>query len=56
MKTLIKNVLDNLDHDNIEDPQFRWEYLKYERRKFSVHFSKDIVRIRKLKERTRKIN
>ena len=24
MKTLIKNVLDNLDQDNIVDPQLRW--------------------------------
>ena len=51
MKTLIKNVVDNLDQDNIEDPQFRWEYLKYEIRKFSIHFSKDIVRNKKT-ERT----
>ena len=42
MKTLIKNVLNNFDQDNIVDPQFRWEYLKYEIRKFSIHFSKDI--------------
>ena len=39
---LIKNVLDNLDQDNIVDPQFRWEYLKHEI-KFSIHFSKDIA-------------
>ena len=51
MKTLIKNVLDNLDQDNMEDPQFRWEYLKYEIRKFFIHFSKDIVRNKKT-ERT----
>ena len=44
MKTLIKNVLDNLNQDNIEDPQFPWEYFKYEMRKFSIHFSKDIAR------------
>ena len=43
MKTLIKNALDNLYQDNIEDPQFRWEYLKYDIRKFSIHFSKDIL-------------
>ena len=30
IKTLIKNVLDNLDRDSIVDSQFRWEYLKYE--------------------------
>ena len=43
MKALIKNVLDNLDQGNIEDPQFHWEYLKYEIRKFSIYFSKDIA-------------
>ena len=51
MKTLIKNVLNNLDQDNIVDPQFRWEYLKYEIRKFSIHFSKGIARNKKI-ERT----
>ena len=30
-------------YTNIEDPQFRWEYLKYDIRKFSIHFSKDIL-------------
>ena len=49
MKTLIKNVVDNLDQDNIEDPQLRWEYLKYETRKFSIHFSKILRKIKKLK-------
>ena len=29
IKTFIKNVLDNFDQDNIVDPQFRLEYLKY---------------------------
>ena len=51
MKTLIKHVLYNLDQDNIVDPQFRWEYLKYEIRKFSIHFSKGIARNKKI-ERT----
>ena len=44
MKTLIKNVLYNLDHDNVEDPQFRWEYLEYEIGNFSIHFSKGFAR------------
>ena len=48
MKTLIKNVLNNFDQDNIVDPQFRWEYLKYEIRKFFIHFSKDIARNKKI--------
>ena len=51
MKKLIKDVLDNLDQDNIVDPQFRWEYFKYEIRKFSIHFSKSIARNNKT-ERT----
>ena len=51
MKTLIKPVLYNLDQDNIVDPQFRWEYLKYEIKKFSIHFSKGIARNKKI-ERT----
>ena len=44
MKTLIKNVLYNLDQDNVEDPQLRWEYLEYEIGNFSIHFSKDFAR------------
>ena len=56
MKRLINNVLDNLDQDNIVDPQFRWEYLKYENRKFSIHFSKGIARNKKTKECTWKTN
>ena len=51
MKTLIKNVLNNFDQDNIVDPQFRWEYLKYEIRRFSIHFSKGIAQNKKI-ERT----
>ena len=44
MKTLIKNVLYNLDQDNVEDPQFHWEYLEYEMGNFSTHFSKGFAR------------
>ena len=51
MKRLLKNVLDNLDKDNIADPQSRCEYFKYEMRKFSIHFSQDIARNEKI-ERT----
>ena len=47
MKTLIKHVFGNLDQENIIDPQFRWEYLKYEMRKFPIHFSKGIARNKK---------
>ena len=51
MKTLIKHVLYNLDQDNIVDPQFRWEYVKHEIRKFSLHFSKGVAQNKKI-ERT----
>ena len=44
IKTLIKNALDNVDQDEIEDPQFHWKYLKYESRKFSSYNSKNIAR------------
>ena len=44
MKTLIKHVLNNLDQDNIVDPQFCCEYLIYEIKQFSIHFSKGIAR------------
>ena len=51
MKKLIKYVLENLDQDNKVDRQFRYEYLKYEIRKFSSHFSNSIARNKKT-ERT----
>ena len=34
MKKLIKIVLNNLNQDNIVDPHFRWEYLKFEIKNF----------------------
>ena len=56
IRTLIKNVLAILNQGNIEDPQFRREYLKYEIKKIFIHVSKDIVRNIKLKEFSKKIN
>ena len=47
MKMLIKNVLNSLDQNSVVDPQLRCEYLKYEIRKFSIYFSKDIARNKK---------
>ena len=47
MKILIKNVLDNLEQDDMEDPQLCWEYLKYEIETVSIHFSKDIAQNKK---------
>ena len=40
MKAHIVNTQKNLDKENIKDDQARWEYLKYEIRKFSIKFSK----------------
>ena len=40
MKCLIKSTLETLDTGRINDLQVRWEYLKYEIRKFSIEFSK----------------
>ena len=37
-------MIDNLDQGNIVDPQFRCEYLKYEIKQCSIHFSKGIAR------------
>ena len=53
MQTFIKNVLDDLDQDNTEDPQFRWEYShKYEIRKLSICSSKETAQ----KMKTEKIS
>ena len=40
MKAHIASTQTNLDKQNIRDDQARWEYLKYEIRKFSTKFSK----------------
>ena len=40
MKFHIKNTLQTLDIEGITDFQVRWEFLKYEIRKFSIEFSK----------------
>ena len=40
MKAHIVSTQKNLDKENIRDDQARWEYLKYEIRKFSIKFSK----------------
>ena len=33
-----------LDQDKITDKHLRWEYLKYEIRKFAINFSKSFVK------------
>ena len=40
MKAHIANTPKSLDKENIRDSQARWEYLKYEIRKFLIKFSK----------------
>ena len=40
MKEQISTCLNLLEKENILDDQVRWEYLKYEVRKFSIKFSK----------------
>ena len=40
IKVHIANTQKSLDKENIRDDQARWEYLKYEIRKFSIKFSK----------------
>ena len=40
IKFHIKNTLETLEIEGINDLQVRWEFLKYEIRKFSIEFSK----------------
>ena len=44
MKALIANTHKSLDKENIREDQARWEYLKYEIRKFSIKFSKLLLK------------
>ena len=48
MKNHINATLKCLDEENIIDEQLRWEYLKYEIRKFTVQFSKENAKKMKL--------
>ena len=48
MKIYIKDILENMDKENIIDEQLRWEFLKYEIRKFSIIFSKSLAKIKKI--------
>ena len=44
MKNQIFESLRILDQDKITDKHLRWEYLKYEIRKFTMNFSKNFVK------------
>lgn len=47
MKKHLNDTKNTLKRENITDPQMRWEYIKYEIRKFSMNFSKQVARHRK---------
>ena len=47
IKIHINDIKVLLDNEKITDPQLRWEYMKYEIRKFCMRFSKQIAKQRK---------
>ena len=44
MKNQISEILRMLDQDKITDKHLRWKFLKYKIRKFTIDFSKKLVR------------
>ena len=44
MKNQVSETLCMLDQDKITDKYLKWEFLKYEIRKFTINFSKTIVK------------
>ena len=44
MKNQISETLRMLDQDKITDKHLRWEFFKYEKRKFTINFSKNLAR------------
>ena len=44
MKNQILETLRMLNQDKITDKHLRWEFLKYEIRKFTMNFSKNLVK------------
>ena len=44
MKNPISETLRMLDQDKITDKHLRWEFLKYKIRKFTINFSKKLVK------------
>ena len=44
MKNQISETISMLDQDKITDKHLRWEFLKYEIRKFTINFSKNLVK------------
>ena len=44
MKNYISDILNFLNNENIKDEQVIWQYLKYEIRKFTIQYSKQLAR------------
>ena len=44
MKNQISETIRMLDQNKITDKYLRWEFLKYEIRKFTLNFSKKLVK------------
>ena len=44
MKNQISGTVRMLDQDKITDKHLRWKFLKYEIRKFTINFSKKLVK------------
>ena len=44
MKNQISETIRMFDQDKITDKHLRWEFLKHEIRKFTVNFSKKLVK------------
>ena len=44
IKEHILSTIKMLDNDELRDDQVRWEYLKYENRKFTIRFSKNLAK------------
>ena len=44
MKKSISDILNELFHKTILDDQVKWEYLKYNIRKYTINFSKELAK------------
>ena len=53
MKNQISETIHMLDQDKITDKHLRWEFLKYEIRKFTINFSKKLVKEEIEKQRSK---
>ena len=46
MKNQISETIQMFDQDKIPDKHLRWEFLKYEIRKFTINFLKKLVKVK----------